>query len=222
MTTRAAKVDEGWDAALISGVGPTPVTPASLLPPVTVKPRFRSRFFFRPLNQDDLEVHRHQSAPPKIEYADQTLTRQIKAVKVDLPKDMASNIDTVRDFFVRELAPLTLALDPGSTQARDILKAVVGTEMSPEPFYRFENMASKAVLIRMAHFLEDYLGLPEGTADSLLHQPRSPAQASPQAETPDQEREPPRTLRKLTTTLQRMLDRSSGDANGRPITPTEG
>ena len=167
-------------------------------------------------------MHRQQSAPPKIEYADQALTSQIKAVKVSLPKDMSGNIAAVRDFFVQELAPLTLALDPGATQAREILKSVVGTEMSPEPFYRFENMASKAVLIRMAHFLEDYLGLPEGTEDALLHQPRAAPPPPHQADNPEQEREPPRTLRKLTTTLQRLLDKSNGEANGRPITPTEG
>ena len=221
--------EPAWDRALaILGIAqPVAKDPQPNQPQTRIRPRYRSRFFFK-LDSDIVEVQKAAVAPPKVDYADQAVEDHLKRIRKILPKDLSVNIDVVREFFVDELSPLTLALSTGSDQARAVLKGATGSEVDPEAFYRFEQMAHQAVLIRLSMFLETYLGLPEGTAHDLLpgrpqgHRAQPPS--SPQSDSEEGPGEGRRDLKGLHRKLQRLLDtKQEGlSSNVSAISPIEG
>lgn len=217
-----------WDQALVNmGIAHSVVAAApaatSKPPKTPTRSRFRSRFFFR-LDSEIVDQQKAAVAPPKIDYADAAVTNHAKRWRKILPRELSTNIDLVREFFVNELSPLTLAISTGSDQAREVLKVLTGSEVDPEAFYRFEQMAHQAVLIRLSIFLEQYLGLPKGTSAELLPgRPNRQPSATPAVPLPsdDSGSSSRKDLRSLNRKLQRLLDQQqSGDTRG--ITPTEG
>lgn len=124
-----------------------------------------SRFFFKLL--DDIVADQKEATKPKeVEYEDREVTKHVAEYSAAFTPALKTNVERIRKFFVEEIAPLTMALAPGSEQAKAVVNRMTGTEVSPEEFYRFEEMARKAVLIKLSIFLQTYLGLPDGAASN--------------------------------------------------------
>ena len=193
-----------WDAALSQSV---PTVVKSNKPPVSVpKAGRKSRFFFM-VHDESLAAHKESFKPPAVEHVDKAVVDHVKRVESKIPGLLSSNIEEIRQFFVDDLSPLTLAVGTGGDQAREVLKRVTGVEVSPEAFYRFEQMAHQAVLIRLSLFLEKFMGLPMGSASELMPKPTPrPTQQQPSQPKEEETSTGRKDLKSLHRTLQNILD----------------
>jgi hypothetical protein len=192
-------------------------------PEVTPKSKRRSRFFFK-LPEDEMRELKALNAPKTVELDNAEFIAYAEALAVSLPPNVKLNLEKVRDFFIQEIAPLTLALSAGAEQAKAAIKVVTGSEVEPSTFQKFEKMAHLAVQLRMASFLEDYLALGAGSAVKLLPEPaHAPKPLAPPTGEDDS---PTSGLRKdakeLRRTMQRILDVQSQTLKGSTNGPIEG
>lgn len=155
----------------------------------------RSRFFFLPSTShaDDAQRHKSNFKKKKVEHVDAAIQARVKIYKKKLPPELEANITKVREFFLKQIGPKTLASSAGSTQAKAVVQELLGTEVDSGTFNKFERMISIGVNISMARFITKYLDLPKDTAEQILaelnykpHQMMPPQQiiSPPQAATP--------------------------------------
>ena len=198
------------------------------LPSVVPKPKRKSRlpesrFIFEV--EEDFVAEMRAANAPKVVVADnqEVLARVAKLEKV-LPPELKGNIALVRNFFLQEVAPLTLALGTGVDHAQEVIKKVAGVDLEPSTFVKFEKMAHAAVHIRMAAFLENYLKLPKGAAEDLLTSIAPRPKEAPPAPAPVTPSEPQRSRESKTLhrVLQRLADAQQRDGGNRGNSPVEG
>ena len=178
--------------------------------------RFKSRFFFV-VPEEELQALRAANAPKAEAPENAELVALAESMGTSLPIEIRANAERVRKFFLEELAPLTLAISVGETQVRDILKqATNGGQVDTSTFAKFDKMAREAVSLRMAVFLESYLGLEKGEALKLLPAatPQVPAPVPPA--TPKEE-EAPSGFRRLEKTLRRLAETQERGGRNGPI-----
>ena len=198
----------------------TPIAPVKAVAP-TLKKRHRSRFFFS-MFEDEIASLKREAVPVKPEPENKEAIQYAEALGKTLPPVLKENIVTVRDFFIKEIAPLTLALGAGASQASEAIKAVTGSEVELSTLVKFEKMAHHAVVIKMSHFIERFLKLPANSTGELISaanpsQPkRFPDPYVPQE--PESESGNRRETRALKRKLQQVLDQNGGMNNG----PVEG
>lgn len=142
------------------------------------RPKRRSRFFFRLSSSftDEVAARKKAFVPKRLDHVDSEVDKRLKAYKRDIPPELALNIDGVREFFLTQIAPFTLATGAGSTQAREVVKRLVGSDIDGTQFEKFERMTALAVDIKMARYIAKSLGLKKAEANSILAsiQPRQP------------------------------------------------
>lgn len=151
-------------------------------PTVKVKKRerkHRSRFFFRLTKSiaDEVKDKQKQSKPKTRVHIDHEVEKRLSDYRQDMPSELEKNIAKVREFFLREIAPITLAAGAGSGQALEVVKRLVGTDIDGTQFDKFERMAAKAVDIKMARFICKQFGLGKAEAEDILEamKPRLPS-----------------------------------------------
>lgn len=148
-----------------TGTADRPVKVKKPAPPPVGK--FNSRFFIK----DVVDIVAAMKAANKIkalEPDNKELTRFEREVKRALPKSTQPNIKLIREFFLNDLAPLTVAIGAAVFQSKAVLKSTTGDDPDPTPFANFERMARTAVNLKMAQFLQDYLDLPESAVTLML------------------------------------------------------
>src|SRR6185437_11219069 len=130
----------------------------------------RSRFFYTPTTSFQEEVeHRKQIAEPKeIELVDQQVEERLKTYEEELPPKLDHNIIKVREFWLKEIAPLTLAAQSGSAQAQDVVQRTLNAPVDQMPFRKFQLMIEHATTIKMAQYIAKYLGIPTSKVRELL------------------------------------------------------
>lgn len=141
-------------------------TPRSLLE----RSKYRSRFFFELSGSFVEEVKRRKKAVVKSgqDHVDAEITKRLALYKKTMPIHMAANIEAVREFFLTEIAPITIAIGAGSDQARDVVQRLLGSQVDGTQFAKFERMNAEAVNIRMAKFVAKQFKLPVGDVQRLL------------------------------------------------------
>lgn len=168
MTTQAAVMTDeviDWNATLTS-IAHSAGTPA-IQPAIAQR---RSRFFFI-LTEDDLAERKKAVAKKEVALVDEDLNRMELKVRTELPLELEKNANKIRDFFLRELSPRTLAIETGLNQAITILKRN-GVDVDQSVPLMFLRMAQEGSAIRLSRFLETYLELPEGSARKLIAKPK--------------------------------------------------
>lgn len=132
----------------------------------------KSRFWFRMVDTDDVAktVSRNKKLMSKktVEHVDQSVEDRLSTYKKEMPPKLKSNIDAVREFFLTEIAPLTMASSGGAIQSRAVASRLVDSEIDSAIFSRFENMVNRASTLKMAMFVLKYFGLPEDQLSSIL------------------------------------------------------
>lgn len=132
----------------------------------------KSRFFFTPTESFSAEVNRSKKAVKKPNTALTVLDAEVesrqKAYSKELHDALKFNIETVREFFLSEIGPLTLAAQAGTVQASQVMQRVLNTEIDSQIFLQFERMVGKASTLKMARFIAKYLELPTRTVEELL------------------------------------------------------
>lgn len=130
----------------------------------------RSRFFFRLSDSiaADVKKRRNRLKPKKRVHVDDEISARLATYTAEAPAALVDNIDKVREFFLKQIGPRTLAGGAGVSQARDIVQRMLGTEIDGTQFVKFERMSHTAVSILMAKFIAKYYGLPVSVIDRLL------------------------------------------------------
>lgn len=125
-------------------------------------PDRKSAFFFRPSASFDAEIRQQQEAakPKKLKHADREIVQRTRKLRRELPPVLSQNIDEVRELFLQQIAPLTLAAQTGTVQARTVAQRLLKTEIGSQPFVQFERMVEVGTQIQMAKFVAKYMGLP--------------------------------------------------------------
>lgn len=172
--------DEEFDNAdnmlsSLTDIAYSPVTTPKVKAPAKTR---QSRFFFRLSKSftEDLDDKKKEFAPPQLTHVDAEVDRHLKNYKTHIPAELSANIDAVREFFLREIAPITLAAGAGASQAREVVKRLVKSDIDGTQFEKFEVMMAKAVDIKMARFVARQLGLTKAEAVQILEamKPRPP------------------------------------------------
>jgi len=132
--------------------------------------RFKSRFFFVLSESVHKEVERNRGKFQKKELVviDAEIDKRVKSYRKEAPNKIAGNINAVREFFLQEIGPLTLAGSAGTIQAQQVVQRMLNTEVDGTQFSKFERMSAEAVNIRMAKFIAKYYSLPKTDVLQLL------------------------------------------------------
>lgn len=140
--------------------------------PTVLKERHTSRFFFR-LGKSFAETAKHGQKTFKakeVTHVDHEVEKRLKNYRREVPAELAANIDEVREFFLREIAPISLAADAGARQAQEVVKRMLGSDIDGTQFEKFERMAAKAVEIKMARFISRQFGMTKREALQILEE----------------------------------------------------
>lgn len=134
---------------------------------------YQSRFFFRinPSIAEHIRLLRAQeqlSKPSPSEPLNEHIEKRSKEFKQGIAPSLAKRIDKVREYFLEELSPLTMAAQAGSDQAKEVLQVALDSEVEPAVLQHFETMMRYGVQIKMARFIAKYLNLKEDDARVLL------------------------------------------------------
>jgi hypothetical protein len=130
----------------------------------------RSRFFFTPTISFSEDVKRRQQKikPKEVELLDEQVEARRKTYVKQFPQKLNKNLEAVREYWLRDIAPLALASVAGSEQAREVIQKTLGTEIDGSSFAQFNVMVQKGVQIKSAEYIVKFLGLPKGSAEELL------------------------------------------------------
>lgn len=140
----------------------------------TIKPKVRkkrhSRFFFRinPSFAQEVKAKKQSVLPKKLQPIDSEVDNRVATYKKELPAELSGNIDAVREFFLRDIGPLSLATSAGATQAMEVVKRLLNTDVDSTQFEKFERMSHAAVNLKMARFIARYYKLPKREAQRII------------------------------------------------------
>lgn len=129
----------------------------------------KSRFWFKidPVGEYVRESKK-QLKPKELEHVDKDVEERLTTYRGELPPALNSNIKAVREFFLKEIAPLTMASSGGAMQSREVASRLLETEIDSAIFGRFENMVNRAAVIKMGLFVLDYFKLPADHYQALI------------------------------------------------------
>lgn len=136
------------------------------------------RFFYRP-SEDPSYVAKKR----KREFSNRTkvipqnkdsIAREESYAK-DLPKIIEKDLEKVREYFLKDLAPKYFAAQAGIDQAKQVLSRVLDSEVDPTQFGQFDVLLKKSLSQSMARFIQTYVGLSEKDMDSILEKPKRPS-----------------------------------------------
>lgn len=134
----------------------------------------RSRFWFK-MEAPQLEVIKEAMRPKELEHIDSEIVSRLDAYRQESPPVLQKHIEEIREFFLQEIAPKTLAMSGGTTQATEVIRRLLDTDVDSSTVARFQNMVNRATTLRMAMFVCHYFGLPQTQVDNIIGIP----QASP-------------------------------------------
>lgn len=134
--------------------------------PVPKKVNRRSRFWFT--LEDPAPDSKEAMAPRQLQHIDSEIVERLAAYQLVSPKVFQANIEQVREFFLTEVAPKTLAVSGGTTQATEVLKRMLETDIDASTAQRFNNMVNRAATLKMAQFVATYFGLPLDHVDAII------------------------------------------------------
>jgi len=125
------------------------------------KKRRKSRFFFVLSDSIYTEVQKRSSITRRKELVpiDHEIEARLKGYRKEAPSKIEANIEAVREFFLKEVGPLTMAGSAGATQAQQVVQRLLNTEVDGTLFAKFDRMSATAANIKMSKFIARYYGL---------------------------------------------------------------
>ncbi len=130
----------------------------------------RSRFFFAPTMSftEDVEIRKKVSLPREVEIVDEQIEARKKTYEKQLPTKLNKNLEQVREFWLNQVAPLALAAQSGSEQARDVINRTLNVEIDSTSFMQFQLMLNQGTKVKLADYVTKYLGLKASDRDLIL------------------------------------------------------
>jgi len=142
----------------------------------------KSRFWFT-LNTDDAAVQKMQEATVVAaakQPIDAEVERRLALYRKEAPGQLQTKIAEIREFFLTEIAPRTLASSGGTIQATEVVQRLLETEVDQSIMSRFENMVNRAATLKLANFVLKYFDLPKSDIDAIIggnNNPKSSVEA---------------------------------------------
>jgi hypothetical protein len=130
----------------------------------------KSRFFYKPTLSfvEDVETRKKMTLPREVEIIDQQIEDRRKKYQTEFPPKLNRNLQQVREFWLRDIAPYTLAAQSGAQQAQDVVQRTLDTQVDSTPLVQFQRMIQTATTIKMAQYIAKYLKLPPSSAQALI------------------------------------------------------
>lgn len=138
---------------------------------IEAKKKHKSKFFFFPTESLDTHVKKqsHKLKAKKLIHVDDEIHKRLKGYKTEIPPELSTNIESVREFFLTIIAPRSLSSGAGASQAKEVVQRLLDTEIDGSQFDKFERMSHAAVNMVMAKFVANYYGLPKKAAADILN-----------------------------------------------------
>lgn len=143
--------------------------------PMTRPPRTRreSNPFFYYRTESFAEAVGIQKAivePQKqaMQHIDQEVEDRLKTYEKELSESLEKNIESVREFFLKEVDPLSLGIQGGTAQVHSLMTRIFPDGIDTEQFVQFVHMAKQARKIKMANFITRYMGLELSDAEKII------------------------------------------------------
>lgn len=152
------------DAALADSLGRMAYT-------VPGKPNRQSRFWFKLDLPAAGEVTPEVMKPKVLDHIDSDIISRLDEYRVSSPDLFKARLEQVREFFLTEVAPLTIASSGGAIQAAEVLGRMLDTEIDASTAARFQQMVNRATTLKMAQFVATYFDLPASCVDSIIGTP---------------------------------------------------
>ena len=137
-----------------------------------------SRFWFQIETTEALVKKNKKKLQAKaVEHIDQEVVQRSAEYKDELSPSLKDKISLIREFFLTEIAPITLAASGGTLQAREVAQRTLDIEIDSAMFSRFENMVNRAATLKLSQFVASLFNLPPEAASGLLGSPSAPPTA---------------------------------------------
>lgn len=102
-----------------------------------------------------------------IEHIDGEVEERLKTYEKELSVELAKNIECVREFFLKEMDPLSLGVQGGTAQVHALMLRLFPDGIDTEQFSQFVHMAKQARKIKMARFIATYMQLDPEDAERI-------------------------------------------------------
>ncbi len=132
-----------------------------------------SRFWFR-MDHKELEVTKEMMRPKEVEHIDSQVVKRLSRYRKSSPADFQKYIVRVREFFLKEIAPRTIAASGGTAQATEVLTRLLDTDVDSSTVERFNMMLNRATTLKMAQFVANYFGLPSDSIHTIIGSKEQP------------------------------------------------
>ena len=135
--------------------------------PVKSDSKYKSRFFFHVDDKDELSVIEDSvKAKPKEEPINIEILKRSDSYAKELPNSLKDSITQIREFFLREIAPKSLALQSGLAQAKAVVEQQVG-EVDASEMVWAEKFAVHSSKLRVLRFIKELFELTDEEAEKL-------------------------------------------------------
>lgn len=122
----------------------------------------RSRFWFKLETLKEETTRRKKEVQSKqLDHIDAEVQARLTQFKSEFPPELRDNMERVREFLLKDIAPLTMAVSGGALQSRDVIQQLVGSPVDAAILSRLEQMASRAAVLKLGLFVQKYFGLPD-------------------------------------------------------------
>ena len=139
----------------------------SVASPVKSDSKYKSRFFFHVDDKDELSVIEDSvHAKPKEEPINIEILKRSDAYSKELPASLKSAITQIREFFLKEIAPKSIALQGGLAQAKAVIEQQVG-EVDASEMAWAEKFAVHSAKLRVLRFIKELFELTNEEAEKL-------------------------------------------------------
>lgn len=135
--------------------------------PVKSDTKYKSRFFFHVDEKNELDVleenlnKKIQEDPINIE-----ILKRSDLYAKELPTSLKSDIIKIREFFLKEIAPKSIALQGALAQAKSVIEQQVGEIDSSEMMWA-EKFAAHSAKLRVLRFIKSLFELTDSEAEKL-------------------------------------------------------
>jgi hypothetical protein len=103
-----------------------------------------------------------------MQHIDQEVEDRLKTYEKELATSLEENIKKVREFFLKEIDPLSLGIQGGTAQVHSLMTRIFPDGIDTEQFVQFVHMAKQARKIKMANFIAGYMGLGLSDAERII------------------------------------------------------
>lgn len=129
--------------------------------------KYTSRFFFHVDDKDELSIIEESvKAKPKEEPINIEILKRSDAYAKELPVSLKDAIVKIREFFLKEIAPKSIALQSGLVQAKAVIEHQVG-EIDASEIAWAEKFAAQSSKLRVLRFIKELFQLTDEEAEKV-------------------------------------------------------